>query len=148
LAGFFCVKSPKPSTTEGEVTILNFEAKGPLTPFEMKALVEQSLDADKAEDITTIELDEQSGIADYMVIASGTSSRHVAALAEKLKDRLSARGCKEIRIEGMASSDWVIIDAGDIVIHLFRPEVREFYNIERMWSGFQPFEVVGTQATV
>lgn len=112
----------------------------------MKALVEQSLDADKAENIVTIDLDSQSGLADYMIIASGTSSRHVAALAEKLTERLSARGVKGIRIEGMAQADWVAVDAGDIIIHLFRPEVRTFYNLEKMWNPLHvhSFEVVGT----
>jgi ribosome-associated protein len=83
----------------------------------------------------TINLDEQSGIADYMVIASGTSTRHVSALATKLKERLEARGHKHVRIEGISQSDWVIVDAGDVVVHLFRPEVRAFYNIEKMWGA-------------
>lgn len=111
----------------------------------MKALVEQSLDADKAENIVTIDLDAQSGLADYMVIASGTSSRHVAALAEKLMERLSARGVKGIRAEGMAQADWVAIDAGDVIVHLFRPEVRTFYNLEKMWNPLHvhPLEIVG-----
>jgi ribosome-associated protein len=109
----------------------------------LKDLIARSLDADKAEDIVTIELDDQTGLADYMVIASGTSSRHVNALASKLKDRLAARGVKDLQIEGLAQSDWVAIDAGDIVVHLFRPEVRSFYNMEKMWGAFQPFDVVG-----
>lgn len=113
----------------------------------MKALVEQSLDADKAENIVTIDLDSQSGLADYMIIASGTSSRHVAALAEKLMERLSARGVKGTRAEGMAQADWVVVDAGDIIIHLFRPEVRTFYNLEKMWNPLhvRSFEVVGNE---
>lgn len=97
-------------------------------------------------DITTIELDDQSGIADYMVIASGTSSRHVNALATKLKDRLAARGVKNLSVEGLTQSDWVAIDAGDVVIHLFRPEVRSFYNMEKMWGSFQHLDVVGEPA--
>ena len=71
-----------------------------------------------------------------MIIASGTSSRHVSAMAEKLKDRLNVRGVKEIRIEGQDQSDWVVLDAGDVIVHLFRPEVREFYKIEKMWGMF------------
>lgn len=102
------------------------------------------MDADKAEDIVTIDLDEQSGIADYMIIASGTSSRHVAALAEKLRDRLAAVQVTGVRVEGLMQSDWVVFDAGDVVVHLFRPEVREFYNMERMW-GAQPFQIVRQQ---
>ncbi|MCC6598246.1 MAG: ribosome silencing factor [Alphaproteobacteria bacterium] len=111
----------------------------------MKALIEQSLDADKAEDIVTIDLRNQGGgLADYMVIASGTSSRHVAALAEKIMERLCARGIKGIKAEGMTQADWVAIDAGDVIIHLFRPEVRSFYNLEKMWSPFptHTFEVI------
>jgi ribosome-associated protein len=104
------------------------------TPQDVKALVLQSLDADKALDVVSLELDEQSGIADYMVIASGTSSRHVGALAQKLKERLESRGLKNVRIEGMTTSDWVVIDAGDVIVHVFRPEVRSFYNLERMWA--------------
>lgn len=100
----------------------------------MKTLIEKSLDADKAADITTISLNDQSALADYMIIASGTSSRHVAALAEKIRERLEARGYKGLRIEGTAQADWVVIDAGDVIVHIFRPEVRSFYNMERMWA--------------
>jgi len=113
--------------------ILTYNAKEALTPLELKTLIEQSLDADKATDIVTIDLQGQSALADYMIIASGTSSRHVAALAEKLKERLHSRGTDEVIIEGVAQSDWVVVDAGDAIIHLFRPEVRSFYNLEKMW---------------
>jgi len=92
------------------------------------------LDDDKALEIEVIELDEQSGLADYIIVASGTSSTQTTRMAEKLKDRLNARGFKNIRIEGGAQGDWVVMDAGDIIVHLFKPEVREFYNIEKMWS--------------
>lgn len=71
-----------------------------------------------------------------MVIATGQSSRQIAALAEKLRDRLKARGVENIKVEGLESCNWVVLDAGDIVVHLFRPEVREFYNIEKMWRSF------------
>ena len=110
----------------------------------MKAIIEQSLDADKAIDVVTIDLDEQNGIADYMIVATGTSSRHVSALAEKIKDRLQARGHKHVRIEGMSQSDWVVIDAIDVVVHIFRPEVRSFYNIEKMWGAPQGLHAVTT----
>ncbi len=73
-------------------------------------------------------------MADYIVVASGTSTTQVVRMAEKLKDRLNARGVKQIKIEGAPQGDWVVMDAGDVVVHLFRPEVREFYNIEQMWS--------------
>ncbi|MCB9983955.1 MAG: ribosome silencing factor [Rhodospirillales bacterium] len=114
-----------------------------LSPGELKSLIEQSLDADKAEDIVSIKLDEQTGLADYMIIASGTSSRHVSALTDKILKRLALNGIKSVHVEGKDRSDWVAIDAGDVIIHLFRPEVRSFYNIEKMWGAFQPFEVVG-----
>jgi ribosome-associated protein len=81
-----------------------------------------------------------------MIIASGTSSRHVSALAKKLRERLEIRGVKGMRIEGMDQSDWVAIDAGDIIVHLFRPEVRAFYNIEKMWgAAYQPVSIVRDQ---
>ena len=111
-----------------------------MTVEAMKDLIAQSLDADKAEDIKTIDLQSQSAIADYMVVATGTSSRHVAALASKLKDRLETRGIKGIKVEGLAQSDWVAIDTGDIIVHLFREEVREFYNIEKMWMPLHSFD--------
>lgn len=125
--------------------ISNHEPHGVLSPIELKALIEQSLDADKAEDIVSIALNEQTGLADYMIVASGTSSRHVGALTDKILKRLALNGIKSVGVEGKERSDWVAIDAGDIIIHLFRPEVRSFYNIEKMWGTFQPFEVVGDQ---
>jgi len=99
----------------------------------LKDLVIKSLDDDKALDIETINLTDHSPLADYMIIASGNSSRQVVAMAEKLKARLEARGCKNIRLEGTSQGNWVILDAGDVIVHLFRPEVRDFYNIEKMW---------------
>ena len=94
----------------------------------------RALDADKALDIECIDLRGQSALADFMVIASGTSSRHISALAEKLSERLKALGIHDVRAEGLQTSDWVILDAGDVIVHLFRPEVRSFYNLERMWA--------------
>ena len=94
-------------------------------------------------DIHTIDLKGQTPVADYMIVATGTSSRQVGALAEKLRDRLKARGVDHVRIEGMGTCDWVIIDAGDVIVHLFRPEVRTFYNIEKMWSMPQSPETLG-----
>ncbi|GJL84737.1 MAG: hypothetical protein DHS20C02_05120 [Micavibrio sp.] len=103
------------------------------------------MDADKALDIITIDLHDNTALADYMIIASGTSSRHVRALADRLKDKLSSKGVKNIKLEGVAQSDWVVIDAGDIIIHIFRPEVRGFYNMEKMWCTHQPYQEVGGQ---
>ncbi|MEZ5813441.1 MAG: ribosome silencing factor [Alphaproteobacteria bacterium] len=125
--------------------IQNYDPQGHLSPEELKTLIEQSLDADKAEDIMSIRLDEQTGLADYMIVASGTSSRHVSALTDRLLKKLALNGIKSVSVEGKERSDWVAVDAGDVIIHLFRPEVRSFYNIEKMWGAFQPFEVVGDQ---
>lgn len=100
----------------------------------LKDLIVQSLDEDKALDIEVITLDEQVGLADYIVVASGTSSTQVARLGEKIKERLHGRGIPEVRIDGASQGNWVIVDAGDVIVHLFRPEVREFYNIEKMWT--------------
>ena len=119
-----------------------------MDPSTTKALIEMSLDADKAIDITTIPLDEQTSLADYMIIATGTSTRHVAALAGKIKERLEKRGVRDIKLEGLGQSDWVVIDAGDVIVHIFRPEVRSFYNIEKMWGMAQPFSVVQNHAYI
>jgi len=98
------------------------------------ALVLHSLDEDQAQDVVTIDLEGKSSIADHMVIASGRSSRQVAAIAQKLAERLKHGGHGHARIEGLPAADWVLVDAGGVVIHVFRPEVRSFYNLERMWA--------------
>ena len=129
------------STTEETKAILTMSKNGFKDPEQLKAFIETSLDADKAEDIETIDLRGQTALADYMIVASGRSSRQVSALAEKLSDRLRTRGVKQIRVEGTDQGNWVVLDAGDIIVHLFRPEVREFYNIEKMWRMPQLMEV-------
>jgi ribosome-associated protein len=106
------------------------------------SLVLASLDDDKAEDIVTIPLAGKSEMADHMVVASGRSSRQVSAISEKLADRLKGNLGLVPRIEGKDLGDWVLIDAGDVIVHVFRPEVREFYQLEKMW---QP-QVVRPQA--
>jgi len=98
------------------------------------ATVLHSLDEDQAQDVVTIDLHGKSSIADHMVIASGRSSRQVAAIAQKLAERLKHGGHGHSRIEGLPAADWVLVDAGGVVIHVFRPEVRSFYNLERMWA--------------
>jgi len=103
-------------------------------PGSLHALVLQSLDDDQAQDIVSIPLEGKTAIADHMVIASGRSTRQVAAMAQKLAERIKHGGFGIARIEGLPAADWVLIDAGDVVIHLFRPEVRSFYNLERMWA--------------
>jgi ribosome-associated protein len=98
-------------------------------------LVEKSLDDDKAEDIVTIDLAGKTSIADYMVIANGRSSRQVGAIASRLVQRIKADGGDVLpRIEGMPQNDWVLVDAGDVIVHVFRPEVRGFYKLEKMWD--------------
>ncbi len=99
----------------------------------LHALVLQSLDDDQAQDVVTIPLEGKSSIADHMVVGSGRSSRQVAAMAQKLVERIKKAG-RNARVEGLPSADWVLIDAEDVIVHLFRPEVRSFYNLERMWA--------------
>ena len=97
-------------------------------------LVTASLEDDKAEDRVTIDLAGKSTIADYMIIACGRSQRQVGAMAEHLREKLKAAGLTSVPVEGAQRCDWVLIDAGDVIIHLFRPEVRAFYNLEKMWG--------------
>ena len=101
---------------------------------ELLALVQASLDDDKAEEVVVIELAGKSTIADFMIVASGRSSRQVGAMAEHLRAKLKGAGVTGISVEGLARADWVLIDGGDIIVHLFRPEVRAFYNLEKMWG--------------
>lgn len=107
----------------------------PDSVISLKQLITGSLDGDKAEDIVIIDLANKSSIADYLIIASGRSARHVSSLAEHLLRRIKDNGHGSCRVEGLPQADWVLIDAGDIVIHLFRPEVRAFYNLEKMWAA-------------
>lgn len=97
-------------------------------------LVLRSLDDDQAVEVVTIPLSGKSNIADHMVIASGRSSRQVASMAQKLSERIKRELGRNVRIEGLPIADWVLIDAEDVIVHLFRPEVRSFYNLERMWA--------------
>ncbi|MDT8342939.1 MAG: ribosome silencing factor [Thermohalobaculum sp.] len=97
------------------------------------SLILTSLDQDSAEEVVTIDLHGKSSIADQMVVCSGRSSRHVAALAEKLIERLKLEAGVVARVEGKEAADWVLIDAGDVIVHVFRPEVRTFYQLEKMW---------------
>ena len=108
--------------------------------YEIKTLIEKTLDNNKAKDITSINLKNKSYIADYMIIASGTSSRHLQALSEILVAELKRRGLENCRIEGRESSDWKLVDTNDIIVHIFHPEKRNFYNLEKMWSEEMPKE--------
>lgn len=117
-------------------------ATGPLTAVPLTdrpsdallALVLKQLDDDQAQDVVAIDLAGKSSIADHMVIASGRSTRQVASMAQKLAEEIKRRGHGSARLEGLPAADWVLIDGGDVVVHIFRPEVRSFYNLERMWA--------------
>ena len=97
-----------------------------------------SLDDAKAEDTVTIDLHDKTSIGDYMVVTSGRSNRHVGAVADHLLQDLNKSGISGVRVEGMPHCDWVLIDAGDVVVHVFRPEARAFYNLEKMWMANRP----------
>lgn len=116
--------SPRGSTLDSSRRLLN--------------LVEKSLDDDKAEDVVVIDLSSKSSMADFMVIATGRSQRQLHAMAEHLAAKLKALGIRNVGIEGARVGDWVLLDGGDVVVHLFRPEVRRFYNLEKMWGVVMP----------
>ena len=98
-------------------------------------MVLTSLEDDKAEDILAIDIRGKSSLADMLIVASGRSARHVAALADHVLRKLKDAGVKDVRVEGLPHADWVLVDAGDVVAHIFRPEVRAFYDLEKMWAG-------------
>ncbi|NJM33688.1 MAG: ribosome silencing factor [Rhodomicrobium sp.] len=115
------------------------------TPDRSAAILEtvlNSLSDAKAEDLVSIDLHGKTSIGDYMVIASGRSHRHVGAIAEQLRDKLKDQGENDLRVEGLPHCDWVLIDTGDIIVHIFRPEVRQFYNLEKMWTADRPTDPV------
>jgi ribosome-associated protein len=111
---------------------------GPDWPL-MNVILDAMEDA-KAEEILPINVEGRSSMADGMVIASGRANRHVAAIADQLVDKLKAFGQKDVRVEGLETADWVLVDAGNIIVHIFRPEVRSFYNLEKLWSEHAPLE--------
>jgi ribosome-associated protein len=108
------------------------------TPERVLGLVNDALEDGKAEEIVVVSLAGKSTLGDYMVIATGRSNRQVAAMAEHVIRRLKEIGIKGVRPEGLRQRDWVLIDAGDVIVHLFRPEVRSFYNLEKMWGAELP----------
>ena len=129
---------PEPSGSSTIVSITDMPATHAEAGSVHELILDQ-LDEDQAQELVTIPLEGKSSIADHMVIASGRSTRQVAAMATKLAERLKKAGHGTPRIEGLPAADWVLIDAGDVVVHLFRPEVRSFYNLERMWGfGDEP----------
>jgi ribosome-associated protein len=105
------------------------------------AAVLSSLDESKAEDVVTIDIAGKTSLADHMVVASGRSHRHVGAIADHVLKDLKEHGHGTARVEGLPQCDWVLIDAGDVIVHVFRPEVRSFYNLEKMWSAEAPAAV-------
>lgn len=109
-------------------------------PNRLLKIVLDTLDGSKAEGVVAIDLKGKTSIGDHMVIASGRSQRHVGAVADHLLKKLKDEGYGRARVEGLPQGDWVLIDTGDIIVHVFRPEVREFYNLEKMWSADRPTE--------
>ena len=109
---------------------------------ELKKIIIQTLDINKALDIVSIDLKHKSSMADYMIIASGTSSRHIQSLSEQVLDKLKDNGIKDSKIEGKDSNEWKLVDGIDLVIHIFHPEKRKFYELEKIWSELIPKEKV------
>jgi ribosome-associated protein len=107
---------------------------------DLKNIIINTLDFNKAFDIILIDLKNKSSMADYMIIASGTSSRHIQALSEQILEKLKDNGIKNSRIEGKESSDWKLVDGIDLIIHIFNPEKRKFYELEKIWSELIPKE--------
>ena len=116
----------------------SLEDQNRFDPAELESLVLARLDDDKAQDVVSIDLKDKSSVADRMIVASGRSHRHVGAMADHLLRALKDFGFGRARVEGLPHCDWVLIDAGDVIVHLFRPEVRAFYNIEKIWSVEPP----------
>ena len=108
----------------------------------LKDIIINTLDRNKASNIVTINLDGKSSIADYMIIASGTSSRHIQSLSEQVLEEFKKNGVKESKIEGKNSSDWKLVDGIDLIVHIFNPEKRKFYELEKIWSELIPKEKV------
>ncbi len=123
-----------PTTPTAHRTASSTSPEGAAAVEALHSLILASLDDDQAVETVSIPLAGKSSIADYMVIASGRSTRQVASMASKLAERVKAETGRPTRIEGLPTADWVLIDAGDVIVHLFRPEVRSFYNLEKMWS--------------
>ena len=109
---------------------------------DLKEIVITTLDLNKAEDIVTIDLKDKSSMADYMIIASGTSSRHIQSLSEQVLEKLKDNGIKDSKIEGKQSGEWKLVDGIDLIVHIFHPEKRKFYELEKIWSEFIPKEKI------
>jgi ribosome-associated protein len=107
---------------------------------DLRQVILDVLDDAKAEDAVAIDLAGKTSLADHMIIASGRSDRHVGAIAEQIMSRLKDEGFRSVRVEGMPLCEWVLIDAGDVIVHVFKQDIRSFYNLEKMWSGDRPDE--------
>ena len=107
---------------------------------DLKEIILQTLDSNKAQDIVSIDLKDKSSMADFMIIASGTSSRHIQSLSEQVLEELKINGVKNSKIEGKDSSEWKLVDGVDLIVHIFHPEKRKFYELEKMWSELIPKE--------
>ena len=125
---------PNEAAPAGRTTDIRPAGRPPIDVEDLHRLVLQSLDDDQAVEVVSIPLAGKSSIADHMVIASGRSTRQVASMAAKLAERIKEKVGRSPRVEGLPAADWVLIDADDVIVHLFRPEVRTFYNLERMWA--------------
>ena len=110
--------------------------------LDLKKIIIKTLDSNKALDIVSIDLKDKSSIADYMIVASGTSSRHIQSLSEQVLEKFKTNGLKNCKIEGKDSSEWKLVDGIDIVVHIFNPEKRKFYELEKIWSELIPKEKV------
>ena len=108
--------------------------------LDLKTIVINTLDLNKAQDIVTIDLKDKSSMADFMIIASGTSSRHIQALSEQVLEKLKDNGVKNSKIEGKESNEWKLVDGIDLIVHIFHPEKRKFYELEKIWSELIPKE--------
>lgn len=114
--------------------ILNMTSPGDISPKDRYNLIWQYLDNDKAEDIASYDLTGKSPLADYMIIATGRSSSHLKSLADNIQRKLASENIKGIRFEGQNMGDWIIVDAGDVIVHLFRQEVRDYYDLDKLWQ--------------
>ena len=121
-----------------EKDTISVKKKTPPESKQLLNLVTASLDDDKANDVTVIDLAGKTSFADHMVIATGTSQRHLTTMAEHLRENMKSEGVPRVALEGLSQCDWVLLDGGDIIVHLFRPEVREFYDLEKIWIDATP----------
>ena len=109
---------------------------------ELKQIIVKTLDTNKAQNIVSIDLKDKSSMADYMIIASGTSSRHIQSLSEQVLEKLKDNGLNDSKIEGKDSNEWKLVDGIDLIVHIFHPEKRKFYELEKMWSELMPKEKI------